>query len=528
MYPQIRYFLFIFVLILLFVTGQAYKNVIFSTKFVDEEYNFAIGKYLAKGEILYDDIITNHQPVTHILSGLLQKKENPDTTYALIKSQRTAIINWSAIWSIILVFYFGLAGLIFVFIYELTKIHFYGNLFLAETIVVYPLVFLIGLSIFRKIPLRAFELFFSGSLIAFLTLTLGPIYPAIFFLTLLFLINSKKSLIFGLSGAFAFFLLVLPFINIPGFFQHYFFGNLENMVPQTKEYWISAITQSFASPILSFQDSSPNDNLKLIRILSITLILNLVYFLFKRKFFLTVTIIILSGLLNLRFIRPGEGHAGGFHLLPWYASLVFITSVLLLHNTEQSFGLRTQDRRLTARLQLGNKNFRLRYLAALLQGSSFVKQIKSNSSLFFKGLNILLFVIALNLSFSYAKQNLFIQKDAKKDFEVFFSNHTKIGESIKNLKKPGDTLFVFPDAWLVYWQSDIDHLPKLFGYYTWMSGIPKLQKQVNYAFINFPPTFYYCEGCEGVDLYKYLNKYTEAKGYEGKKNLYILPRENTN
>lgn len=485
-----KYLSFILVILLLFITIPAYKNQIFSTRFVDEEYNFAIGRYLNKGEILYDDIITNHLPVTHLLSGLVQKKTNPETTYALIDGQRTAIINWSAIWSIILVLYFGAAGLIFVVIYELTKSHLYGNLFLAETVVAYPIVFLIGLSFFRKFPLKAFETFLAGVLLAFSALTLGPLWPGIFFLCLLILIkqlnaqkSSKlriKSIILGLAGALFVFALVLPYVNIQGFLEYYVFGNLTGMIPNTSQYWLNSIPQSFASPFISFIGNEPSDQLMLIRALSAILIVNLIYLVYLRRFFSAVSIFILLGLFNIRFIRPGEGHSSGFHLLPWFAGLVIITSFL------------------------------------------FVEQFKNKSPYIIKGLNIAIFAVAIFFSFKYAKLNLFIEKDAKRDYEIFFSTHTKIGESIKSLRKPGDTLFVFPDAWLVYWQSDTDHLPKLFGYYAWMAGIPKLHERIHQSFLNNPPKFFYCEGCKNTELGQYLEIYSGTRGYEKEQNLFIL------
>lgn len=480
MYLARRFLLFILILLLFSFTIPAYQGLLFSTKFVDEEENFAIGKYLTKGEVVYEDIVTNHLPMTHLLSALLQKRDNPTTTYDLIKDQRTAIITWSLIWSVILVYYFGLAGFIFSLIFELTRIHFYGNLFLAETLTAYPLAFLTGLAIFKKTPLKPFELFITGILLGFLSLNLGPVWPAIFFLTLIFLKEEFKNSPMILLGGLLVFLLVLPFVNIPGYFRYYILGNMESMIPRTLDYWIPALGKSFASPILSFQGQALDDNLRLIRTLSAISIINLVYLTFKKKFALVAAIIILLGLLNLRSVPVSIGHADGFHLLPWYTVLIFITSGL------------------------------------------FVQQLKSKSSYLLKIVNVGLLILALFFTVQYAKQNLFIKKDAQSDYQVYFSTHTKIGESIKSMKKEGDTLFVFADAWLVYWQSDMDHIPKLFGYYTWMAGIPEIHQAVNKAFVQYPPTYFYCEGCMHTDLYQYLEKYKEAKGYESQKNLFIL------
>lgn len=486
-----KYLPFILVVLLLFITIPAYKNQIFSTRFVDEEYNFAIGRYLTKREILYDDIITNHLPVTHILSSLIQRKEKPETTYALINDHRTAIINWSAIWSFILVLYFGTAGLIFIVIYELTRSHLYGNLFLAETVVAYPIVFLIGLSLFKKFPLGTFEAFLVGALLAFSALTLGPLWPGIFFLCLLILIkqlnalqSSKlrvKSTVFGLAGALSVFVLVLPYVNIQGFLEYYIFGNLTGMIPNTSQYWLNSVPQSIASPLISFIGNYPSDQLILIRALSAILIINLTFLILSRRFQLAVSIFILLGLLNIRFIRPGEGHSSGFHLLPWFSGLVTIASFL------------------------------------------FVEQFKNKSPYIVKGLNIAFLIIAIFFSLKYAKLNLFIEKNTERDYEIFFSTHTKIGESIKSIRNPGDTLFVFPDAWLVYWQSDTDHLPKLFGYYAWMAGIPRLRERMQKSFVNNPPKFFYCEGCKkNTELGQYLKIYSGDRGYEKVQNLFVL------
>lgn len=57
-----------------------YANI-FVTRFVDEEYNLAIGKYITQNEVLYEDIITNHQPITDILSGLVQGLKTPPTFF---------------------------------------------------------------------------------------------------------------------------------------------------------------------------------------------------------------------------------------------------------------------------------------------------------------------------------------------------------------------------------------------------------------------------------------------------------------
>lgn len=477
---------------ILLVSGYSYRKNLFSFRFVDEEYNFAIGKYLTRGEILYDHIITNHQPITHILSGLIQKYTKPNTAYLLINRHRTAIILWSAIWSLFLVTYFGLAASLFVLIYELTKSYMFGNLFLAETVVVYPLVFLLGLTLFKKLPIRKWELFFSGICLTFLTFTLGPIWPSLGLLVLLLIYrqrsNLRSSLIYLALGDLMVVLLIMKYTSFLGYAKIYLLTNLTYTIPSYHnsyyhESWILTITKAFITPALSFFTQDVTPILWIIRTLSLLLIIHLAYLFYQKKYYLAISTFLLLGLTNIRFVNPGSGHYAGFHLLPWYACLIFLT------------------------LLLSFEHFKSKIYPSI------------------KMISLFLVVASIFASLNFAKSELFIKSDPKKDYEINFSTHITLGEIVRILKNPNDTLFVAPDAWLVYWQSDTKHLPKLFGYYPWMGGIPKFHEAVIQAFILNPPTFFYCENCKNSELEQFLNKYIEIRRYGGKTNLYVIPEK---
>ena len=83
----------IYLLLILFlsITTFFYLNKVFSFHFVDEDHNFALGKYLLQGEILYRDFFTNHQPMETIGSALIQKSTNPPNIAQLVKRHRQAI-----------------------------------------------------------------------------------------------------------------------------------------------------------------------------------------------------------------------------------------------------------------------------------------------------------------------------------------------------------------------------------------------------------------------------------------------------
>lgn len=468
--------------------GYIYRNNALSFRFVDEEYNFAIGKYLLRGETLYDDIITNHQPITHSLSSFVQELSQPNSTFLLIMRHREFIIFWSTLWSVFFVYYFGLSALLFIIIFELTKNRLLGNLFLAETIVVYPLLFLIGLVVYNKSNFNRLEIFFLATSFSFATLTLGPIWPALGLLIFLLLYKLYKQkhfitnlLILLISGLSIFVFLIWKQVSLFGYFYYYLYTNLAYTVPNyhgTDESWFFTFLKAFISPILSFTRPGLTPTTQVINILSLLLIVNLLFFVKTKKYSLAFIIVTLLGLSNIRFIFPGTEGYSGFHLLPWYASLIFISSAIAIQNLRQNY---------------------------------FILRI----------VNVMLIIIAISLSIKYSQQ-LINRKDVVKDYLINYSTHTDRGEIIKIMKHPEDTLFVSSDAWLIYWQSDIDHLPNLFGYYAWMSSVPSLHSAILKSFMENPPTFFYCDNCKGLDLERFLPQYLEIKKDNGETNLYVL------
>lgn len=458
-------------LLFLLTTGYFYTKNAFSFHFVDEEYNFAIGKYLLKNEVLYKDIITNHQLITHIASSFVQDYSKPNSIFLLVSRHRTAIAAWSLIWSVFFVLFFGVSALFFVFCYELTKSYLFGNLFLAETIVVYPFLFLVGLIIYDKHLSNPLELIFTGICISLCLFLLGPIWPAVAFVALLLLYRQKNHLIKTLTCIFLGILIIIlalwKYVSFPKYLYWYLYTNLIFTVPSYhgNEPWVLTILKSFMSPVISFIIFDDTPMLWLIRIFSLLLIINLVIL---RKFRFVLIVITLLGLGNIRFVLPGSGHYSGFHMLPWFGALVFIASALSL------------------------------------------QQIKQNIPVMLKITNILLIIFAIVFSLNYAKPVLLEKRDAQKDYLINYSTYTDRGEIIRIMKDPTDTLFVSHDSWLVYWQSDTNHLPKLFGYYSWMSGIPKLHNAVLEEFTKRPPTYFYCDDCKGLDLEQFLDQYTRV------------------
>lgn len=481
---RFRIFLISITIFFLIITGYFYKNISLSYPFIDEQEVFAIGKYLLNGEKLYKDIITNHQPVGYIASAFVQKITNPNTTFMLLEKHRLAIILWSALWSLIFVAYFDLGGLLFVIIYELTKSYMFGSLFLSETLIVHPLLFLTGLVLSEKKTTRL-TLILLGLSLAFALFSLGPIWPALAFLSLILVIklrlNLRQNLKWLLIGVFVVVLLVAKYSSVPGYFYYNLYLNTAYTVPQFhSEPWSLTVLKSFATPLISLFKNDSALVSWVIKLLSLLLIINIVYQFKHKKYYLSLVLIILLGLSNIRFVNPGAAFNDGFHLLPWYGVLVFVTAV------------------------------------------TTVKHLKKNNGLIFKLLNLSIITAVILVGIKYSQQ-IFYSRNKNQEYTINYSTHTDIGSIIKIMKDPKDTLFVSPDNWLIYWQSDTNHIPGLFGYYAWFGGIPSIHSKVLDNFSNNPPVFFYCENCKNLDLGKFLDKYREVKRNNGNSYLYVLP-----
>lgn len=466
-------------IIILTTTSYFYKQNALDFRFIDEEYNFTVGKYLKNNEKLYQDLITNHQPLAHILSAKVQEITSPNSTYLLVSNHRKSVIIWSFTWSVLIIFLFGLGGLFFITTYELTKIYLLGNLFLAESLIVYPLITFLGLTIFKNNDFKKWELVLLGISFSLSLFSLSPIWPALIFMLSILVLKSKKNLtgksIFFLTGFLIVCLFIFQYIFLFGYFD-ILYTNLTYTVPSYQsENWFLVITKSFLSPFLSFLPLPTNPTLWVIRILTLILIL---FAAVNKNFKQKILLFVILGLTNIRFVHPGTQGYDGFHLLPWYGVLIFIASMIVTLEKKRIY--------------------------------------------------FILFFISIFVSLNFAKDSLFIKIDAAAKYVTNYSTHTYLGNAVKIMKGSNDTFFASPDNWLIYWQSDTNHLPKLFGYYAWMAGVPKYHLAIINAFEKSPPTFFYCDDCGGLDLTRYLEKYKQLKREGNSTRLYVLKEKAEN
>ena len=171
-----------------------YKESV-SFSFIDEYNNFLAGYFLLKGKTLYSQIFFQHQPFMAYISFVLQRVLHPDTLYKLVMYHRLTIIVVAFLFDLLLVYRFRFIGLGFAVIFELTKYYLFGSTFLAESIVVYPLVYLAGLAweVLQKRRIASWEIWL-GSLFTFFVIFMREPYIPTAIGLFVILLTTKQSM----------------------------------------------------------------------------------------------------------------------------------------------------------------------------------------------------------------------------------------------------------------------------------------------------------------------------------------------
>lgn len=466
---------------LLFIIGVSYRNNSFSFHFVDEEDNFVVAKYLTKGERLYGDIFTNHLPASYLISAGIQKITQPNSLYLLVRRHREFMILFSTLWFLFLVIRFGSPVLLVLIGYEGTKYFLLGHLFLAESISVYPLIYLVSLVVGDKKIIRV-EMILVGFCLAFILLILAPLWPllALIFIALFLTIYKDRIKIACFLVGFTIpILVVVPFISLKGFFHDFLYINQRFFIPLSGEKVFNL--NSFLSPLLVFlPEKNITGTLIVTKIVSLLFLINILFAVKKKDFRIPILSLIILGLSNIRFIIPGSQQYAGFHLIPWYALMLLFSIVI-------SF-----------------KYFREERMPI-------------------KIINVFLWSAIIFQSFILAKGSIFLKRNINQDLYINYSRQFDTGEAVNVMRSPGEKLFVASDETLIYWQANIDHAIRSTNYYSWISKVPEFSTAVEEMFNKKPPEYIYCNNCDQFpEVNRQLLMYKRLTKKGDKTNLYVL------
>ncbi|HEY5601466.1 MAG TPA: hypothetical protein VIK81_05300 [Patescibacteria group bacterium] len=478
---------FLILLFFLLINGYFYQNKALALHFVDEEYNFVLGRQIIEGRKLYSEAFLNHQPLAPILSVPIQKITKPNSIFLLVKHHREAMIVYGILWLIFLYFRFGLAVLVFAPIFETTKVYLMGNLFLAESLAIYPLVYIAVISFKKLKEISKLESILIGICLSVIFFLILPLWPLIFGISIFLIIQKKitrQNILYVIIGTLPLIVLFFLTSSFKEYIDQTIFYNFRYIPFDSNEPLLVRTIKSFVTPLISIFTPAETPSGKIIQLLSLILSSNLVWLLWKKKYSLVILIIILLGLANLRFIQPTHVFYRGFHLLPWFALLVLFTVL------------------------------------------TSIDSIKTAKSFLVKTILIYLLGATVLLSLSWGREFLFVKNDMQRDWYVNYSNQFTIGEAIKIMKneqkESGETLFVIPDEWLIYWQSGFKLPVKINTYYPWMDKIPKLKNNFETMFLASPPTFLYCDCPKDLPIRLYLVNYDQLIKNGQNSSLFVL------
>lgn len=420
----------------------------------DDCFNIVAGYFIVHGKRLYSEFFFNHQPLMAYFSSFIQTMFSNINIYDLILTHRQSIMVFGFVMNVFIILRFGLPMLGFVLLYEFSKFYVFGDRFLAEGVIVYPLVYMVGL-VWQKYTSKKlyWHDYILSSLFAWFVIFMREPYVilalVLFLLTLFWkpFLNVKK-IALGLFVLLVFlFLITLPL-------PEYFF----NIVTVSDQIFRSEIggnnltgfgaIKVFVYPILILFTGEWNIFRHFLVGLDVIFLI-LFFFLsrIKEKRRILLIFFLVLGLANIRMVSPGKIFYAAFHMIVWYG--IFIATLIFLFND----------------LFFYKKKIAVSLLIVLM----------------------ILFVYIVGSPKSFIREKV----DPHYEFITNYGKELQVGEVVRILSYPTDTLYLDGGDDLIYWQAKRLSPYKYSWYTSGMSGFSVYRKARLDMFANNPPDFYY-------------------------------------
>jgi hypothetical protein len=444
-----------------------------SFHFVDEEDHIVTADFMNQGLKLYKDLSVNHQPLVYLSSQALQTVTQPNSIYVLIKTHRLAMFVYGALWSVILVWRFGLVGLLFSLVMEGLKYYGFGNLWLMESMAIYPSVYILGRMIegfWSSIWPKKWETIMIGFSSFLVLFNLVPLWPWLAVVWLVYLIKDRKMFGWQLLGLLVPTVILFLFISPIDWFRETIEYNVVYAMPQlsvinTFQDWLKIIFFPFVAFTMKGSYVAKIFGYLFIGLVTASVI--------RKKYWLLGLVYGLLILANLRVPSPTEVYYSGFHLLPWMGMLL-ISSLLMISKI---------------------KNKQIVFVLAIW------------------GLGLF-----LNKNMPY-----FWQTNSMAEYQVNFARFGSLNNTVKSLAKPNDRMAVLTSESLIYWQTGVKPATRQVVYYAWEHEVPRLKEEYEQVFYGAnPPEFIY--GANETRLVE--EKYKQVWQDETETELYIKIEKN--
>lgn len=444
-----------------YVLYRAYNQQFSAFGCFDECFNYIAGYFMVKGRGLYTNIFFNHQPFMAYISYFIQIFLHPSSVYHLVLYHRMFVLFFAFVMDIILILRFRLVGIGFVLFYEITKFYFMGSLFLGESLVVQPLVYMlvVVLSKFTRNKILAIDIILSGIFAWFVIFTREP-YILSALLLYGFILWDKKLFYLKLTSISLFFFLciaALLTLNLQEYvfqvLKYNFQGILKSEVTSNQILGIG-LFKIFLYPIFILIEGKQTFLRTILIGIDLLFLVSIVGLLAKtKKILIFLFILLILGISNIRVVPPGWMFYESFHMLPWYGLFLGCTFFLL-------------------------------------------RELYRNKDLKKIGYTLTFFALILFVYIATSSQSLLVQQlNREKQYLLNFDHYYVFGEAVRLLANEKDTVFVDGGNDLIYWQTKLDSSYK-YGINPG-SGITKFDLARDEMFRNNPPDFYYYYLCSG-------------------------------
>ncbi|MBI2420730.1 MAG: hypothetical protein HYV38_01450 [Candidatus Levybacteria bacterium] len=451
----------------------------------DDCFAISSGNFLNEGKGLYSDIFYNHQLLLPYLSSWIQNFFNPINVFELILRHRQVMLLLSFVFNLILILRFRAIALLFAIFYETSKFYFFGDRFLAETLIIYPIIYMALLCIqkIRNIPVKNFDYLIVGVFVWFTFFMREPYVPLILFLYLILLIGKggAKFKIISVLITSLLTLITLTLVNINDMYYALYTFNQQAIINQ--EYASSnllglGILRIFLYPVIVFIQGETNF-MRYYLIGAVGILLASVFYYFQKfkDLKLPVFIFISLGLAAIRFVNPGQIFYEAYRQLIWNGLLII--SILSL-----AFLFKEKNRKLSFLIL---SFFSIFWLYLLINKDSYI----------------------------------FSRADPQFDVVTYYGRYMEIGSVVKDISDKDDTFFADGAEELLYWSTGLKSSYKYSMYTAQMPSLEKFRKERDAMFLKSPPDFYYyfCKTDKSPAYHlekKYRKEYTQLLSTEGK------------
>lgn len=317
----------IVLLILTFYVSYS-RSVSFS--FVDEFNNWIAGYYMIQGRMLYSEIFFNHQPLMPMASAVIQYVTGTLTLYKIVTIHRLFIGVYLVFFGALTIWKLRYVGLGVVALHTATMFYTFGNLFLAEALLVYPAAILFaGMwdSMVYNVTLRYRDYLLYGICILLFLLSREPYIPPALMMYGIIMRRVWKTHVGILTLSVIFFLTVLILTLFP--WKSYVFsvtslnmtGVVSGEIKQNGSLWMSVVKSFFYPLYIIFSGKVTYIRLIQVIVVGVVFFVSTKLIVIHRYRRVLIVSFFVMGLLAVRIVVPGTAFYEAYRQLPWYGAI---------------------------------------------------------------------------------------------------------------------------------------------------------------------------------------------------------------